>query len=214
MWLTIIVIASALFVYIDALSKYIGKLPGRNKFADFNYSAGMWSFLVLLLWIVVFPIYLIKRNSLIKLAKESPVVPKQKGLAITLLVILLALSVIGTLSSGNLNIPSTSSSTSKAIALVKSGHFTDHENKTVGEAVDGFFSNPKWETGFGVDGETKGKMLVNARGGMTYMDKPVDAQIQFTVDMDNGTFQMNAFELNGIPQNQLMIVSLINKMFE
>ena len=102
---------------------------------------------------------------------------------------------------------------SEEISIVKNGHFNGHPQKTVGEAVDNFFANPKWESGVGSDGETKGKTLVNATGKITYMDKEVKAEIQFIVNKDNGTFNMNAFEMNGIPQNVFMVAGLINKMF-
>ena len=117
---------------------------------------------------------------------------------------LLALSVLCLISCQN----------TKEIELVKSGYFTNNKSKTVGQAVDGFFSDPKWESGIGVDGKTKGKTLVNMSGGMTYMEKSVNAKIQFMVDVEKSSFQLSAFELNGIPQNQLLILTLINKMFE
>jgi len=113
--------------------------------------------------------------------------------------------------SSSISLPSP---TTKAIELVKGGHFVDHDNKTVGEAVDGFFSNPRWESFAGMGDDSTEKMVVNVQGGMTYMEKPVDATLQFTVDMASGAFKVNAFELNGIPQNGFMISGLINKMFE
>ena len=58
-----------------------------------------------------------------------------------------------------------------------------------------------------------GSISVNATGKITYMDKEVKAEIQFIVNKDNGTFNMNAFEMNGIPQNVFMVAGLINKMF-
>jgi len=103
---------------------------------------------------------------------------------------------------------------SKEIKIVKSGHFENHPQKTVGEAIAGFMGNPRWESGTGIDGETKGKTLVNVKGKITFMDKEVTAALQFIVDTKAKTFQLHAFEMNGIPQNPFMIAALIEKIFE
>ena len=103
---------------------------------------------------------------------------------------------------------------SKEIQIVKSGHFNNYPNKPIGIAIDHFFGNPKWESGTGIDGETKGKTLLNVGGRMTYMGKEVEGKIQFVVDNENGAFELHAFELNGIPQNGLMMAALLEKMFE
>lgn len=65
-----IVLGSALYVYYDASRHKIGKIPGDKGF--FNLSAGMWATATLLLWIIAFPAYLIKRKSLIEKAKANP----------------------------------------------------------------------------------------------------------------------------------------------
>jgi hypothetical protein len=57
----IIVIASAAWVYVDA--KAIGVRKGLID-GMFNIGAGAWCAATLLLWIVVFPAYLIKRGAL------------------------------------------------------------------------------------------------------------------------------------------------------
>lgn len=103
---------------------------------------------------------------------------------------------------------------SKAEKIVKTGHFKSHPEKTVGKAVNDFFGNPRWESGTGSDGETKGKSLVSAKGRIKYMDRDVSAHIQFVVDETDGSFELRAFEINEIPQNKIMILSLINKMYE
>ncbi|MDE3032113.1 MAG: DUF4339 domain-containing protein [Acidobacteriota bacterium] len=102
----------------------------------------------------------------------------------------------------------------KAVRLVKTGHLQSHPEKTVGDAVDAFFGDPKWESGTGVAGETEGKTLVDATGRINYLDKAVNARIQFVVNTEEGTFELRAFEMNGIPQNQLMTGVLIEKMYE
>lgn len=105
---------------------------------------------------------------------------------------------------------------SKAENIVKTGHFNSHPEETIGKAVDGFFGDPSWDSGIGDDNdeETRGKSLVNAKGKIKFMNKEVNAHIQFIVNEKDQTFELHAFELNGIPQNQLMIIGLIDKMYE
>ena len=103
---------------------------------------------------------------------------------------------------------------SPEIQLVKEGHLYDYPDKTVGEAVDGFFGSPSWESGEGIEGETKGKTLVDATGKITFMEKEITAAIQFVVDEKAGTFELLSLELNGIAQTALMRGALIRKMFE
>lgn len=69
-------------------------------------------------------------------------------------------------------------------------------------------ASPRWESGKTVSGQE----FVNIRGGVAYLQKPVDAAAQFFVDRKAGTFAFQAFELNGIPQNQLIQQELIQKM--
>ena len=103
---------------------------------------------------------------------------------------------------------------SKAISIVKDGHFTYYDEMTVGEAVDGFFGNPKWKSYVPADKELRDFMLVNVEGKIIYDDEKADAIIQFIVDEDTGEFELYAFEIDGVPQNDYMIVSLIEAMFE
>jgi len=72
-----IVSVSAVWVYLDATKNKIGKIPdGKGMF---NMSAGVWGIVTLLLWIIGFPAYLIKRGDLIEKAKENPVEVKGRG---------------------------------------------------------------------------------------------------------------------------------------
>lgn len=70
----ILVTLSSIWVYLDASEKNIGKI--ENDSSLFNMSAGAWGVATLLLWVIGFPVYLIRRASLIKKAKKSPVRPK------------------------------------------------------------------------------------------------------------------------------------------
>ena len=100
---------------------------------------------------------------------------------------------------------------SPAVQSVKNGHLTDYPHKSIGSAIDGFFANPRWSSGTGTDGQTT---LVNVRGDILYHEKRVTAELQFVLDDETGSFRINALEFNGIPQNRLMITTLIERAFE
>ena len=95
-------------------------------------------------------------------------------------------------------------------AMVQSGKIEMCPDYTVKQMADNFMASPRWESG-----KTEaGQEFVNVRGGIAYMDKPVDAAAQFFVDREKGTFAFQAFELNGIPQNRAIQRELIQKMCE
>ena len=72
-----VVAISAFWVYMDATKNNIGKIP--NAKGVYNMSAGAWGTVTLLLWIIAFPAYLIKRSNLIEKAKENPATVKGRG---------------------------------------------------------------------------------------------------------------------------------------
>jgi hypothetical protein len=102
---------------------------------------------------------------------------------------------------------------SSAIKLVKSGNFNGC-HKTVEQAVNDFFGSPKWDSGTGSDGPTKGLTLVDLQGRVELYGKEVTAVLQFIVDEKNGTFEAHALEVNGVPQPPIMILGLVSKMCE
>ena len=61
---------SGIWVFWDARNNKIGKFPGKASLL--NISAGALGGATLLLWIVAFPLYLIKRSSLVERAKATP----------------------------------------------------------------------------------------------------------------------------------------------
>ena len=91
---------------------------------------------------------------------------------------------------------------------VKNGTLSAFPDKSVGEAVDGFFGDPTWEVLIGEDGNT----YVNVEGTIQYMSKDLQTLIQFRLDHSNDTFKINALEFNGIPQSDAMLYALIEKM--
>ncbi len=74
---------------------------------------------------------------------------------------------------------------------VKGGSFNECNSISVEKLSSNFFSNPEWAAIQAADGNK----YINLSGGMTY-------------------FEIVAFEMNGIPQNQLMINGLVKSMCE
>jgi hypothetical protein len=79
----LIVVITSVWIYLDATKNKIGEIA--NDKSMFNLSAGGWVAGALLLWIVVFPAYLIKRKSLIEKAKGFPIEVKGRILKTVLL---------------------------------------------------------------------------------------------------------------------------------
>ena len=79
---------------------------------------------------------------------------------------------------------------------------------TVKEMVDNYVGGPKWSAFVATDGED----YVNIEGEITYDDLPVDMLLQFKVNTDSERFEVNAFELNEIPQNIFMQAALLESM--
>lgn len=76
------VTACAVWVYLDATKNKIGKTSVGGVF---NMSASAWGTVSLLIWIIAFPAYLIKRNSLKSIAEEHPVNVNGRGWKATLI---------------------------------------------------------------------------------------------------------------------------------
>lgn len=93
-------------------------------------------------------------------------------------------------------------------AMVQNGKMERCPESTLGQMAGGFLSSPAWDQGKTRDGME----FVNVRGGVIYLEKQVDAALQFMVDRKAGKFTLHAFELNGIPQNGPFQRALIRKM--
>ena len=79
---------------------------------------------------------------------------------------------------------------------------------TVKQMVNNYVDSPKWDAFVATDG----KDYVNIEGKILYDDKPVDMLLQFKVDTDNDRFEVNAFEMNEIPQSIFMQNILLEDM--
>ena len=101
-----------------------------------------------------------------------------------------------------------SCSADSRLNLVKNGVFDFCPQKTVKQMVNGYIANPKWEAFVATDGED----YVNVTGQISYFDKPVDMLLQFQVNTDSERFEVNAFEMDGVPQNYFMSDSLLENM--
>ncbi len=96
------------------------------------------------------------------------------------------------------------------VSMVKDGTLAAYPDQTIGEAVDGFFANPRWEHIVADDGND----YVNVSGRISYAGEPADAIIQYAVDTETGSFHVNAFEINDLPQSERMYLELIAKMYD
>ena len=79
---------------------------------------------------------------------------------------------------------------------------------TVKEMVNNYVQSPKWEAIVATDGED----YVNIKGGITYDGMTADMLLQFKVDTNSDSFEVNAFEINGIPQYEYMTFALLEDM--
>ena len=99
-------------------------------------------------------------------------------------------------------------SSDSRLSLVKNGVMDFCPQATVKELVDNYVGSPKWSAFVATDGED----YVNIEGEITYDDLPVDMLLQFKVNTDSERFEVNAFELNEIPQNIFMQAALLESM--
>lgn len=93
-WGTIIV-GSTFLVYFDASKNKIGKIPTEKGL--FNNSAGLWAVGTLLLWIIFFPAYLIKRSSLVEKADINPQEPSARTLKLVMIGVIFVLVLLSDL---------------------------------------------------------------------------------------------------------------------
>ena len=125
-----------------------------------------------------------------------------KIIELVVAVILLVVVGFSTLSSGGTG--------DKYVQLVKSGTLDGYPQMTVGEAFDGFLSDPKWESGLSDDNVR----FVNVTGGALYSGEEAELAVQFIiVDEKEGSFQYNACEVDGTPQSNLVFWGLLETIY-
>jgi len=149
--------------------------------------------IALRLWaIFVYPVYLFKRAKLLG--------KKQTQFIVWCIVFPVCLVIaIGkeAMSSGN----------SQAVLAVREGALDSHPDMTLGQALESFISDVKWESLVADDGKT----YVNAKGGIAFQGKPATALVQYR--LDDGRFQYQAFAINGVEQPYMRYLELIEKAY-
>ncbi|MFM4742553.1 hypothetical protein ACEUDH_02930 [Aeromonas dhakensis] len=91
---------------------------------------------------------------------------------------------------------------------VKGGELESCLGVTLEQQADSFFKDPDWSAGTSADG----RKLVNVSGTFTYMERPVRGMLQMWVQGEG--FSVEALEINGQPQPEIMIDALLDKMCE
>ena len=112
------------------------------------------------------------------------------------------------------------------VLFVKGGTNPNYPEVTYEEAFEDFFSLPTWkyfkgtkqgqdDDGDGVSDYTEDNVdVVEFTGTCLYQDVEVKALIQFTLDTDNGTFEATYLSFNEVPQSTLILLALLNTVFE
>jgi hypothetical protein len=109
---TAVVAVSAVWVYFDATQHRIGKVERGDN------SAGAWAAGTMLLWVVVFPLYLVRRGKLIAKAAQRPVDPPARAATLAGLVLVGAGMVYVTADAASLPSCDSPSVTNLASSLV------------------------------------------------------------------------------------------------
>lgn len=111
------------------------------------------------------------------------------------------------------------------VLFVKEGISEAYPDITYGEAFESFFASPTWKyfngTQEGPDEDGDGKSdyvienidVVEFTGYCVYQEVEVKALIQFTLDKENGTFDVSYLSFNDIPQNNLILLALLEAVF-
>ena len=94
--------------------------------------------------------------------------------------------------------------------LVKKGTLALCPNATVEKMAQNFMESPVWSSGV----TSSGQHFVNLKGNILFNNKKVESLIQFFVDQEQGTFQLNVVEIDKILQTDIMAITLLGKMCE
>lgn len=98
---------------------------------------------------------------------------------------------------------------SRYINMVKNAHPSSYPRITYGEALNDFLSHPRWSYI-----STKRHDIVQVEGDCMYDGERAHVVIQFDVDEDAGRFEAYAMEIDGEPQNILVIALFLDKVFD
>jgi len=102
---------------------------------------------------------------------------------------------------------------SRSIQIVQSGRLGNCSSPTLGQAVDRVFSSLDW-TASKASGELAGSVLVYANGTLQFKGQETDAQLQFVVNEQTGSFDVVALRLNGVSQSNEIMTAFFAKACE
>lgn len=100
-------------------------------------------------------------------------------------------------------------SNNKYVQMVKNGYREKNPDLSYDKAFSAFFGTPRWKY-FKGEG---GKDVVEFTGDCMYQDSAVKARIQFAVDEKNRSFEAVYLAFNEVPQNKIILATLIEKAF-
>lgn len=203
----LLILGSGFFVYFDTSKNKIGKIPGETGL--FNNSAGMWTIGTLLLWIIFFPAYLVKRKELIAKAKDKPQEPSSsKGAWLGIIGIVFVFILLASFDATTLNKVNLFAKGSN-VSLVKNGYLEFDKSITVGQAFNhyAYFKNVEWKS-FTTE---NGRNIVQVNSFMDLDKHPTGKQlkeqinsweviIQWRINSDN-TFEIQYYGLKIIKKN-------------
>jgi len=95
---------------------------------------------------------------------------------------------------------------STTVAELKTSSFSFCPTRTLDSMVNSYMANPTWEEFEGYDGNT----YVNITGGITYNNRAAEALLQIVINGDS--FDVNALEINRIPQNEFVLDEMLRQM--
>lgn len=101
-------------------------------------------------------------------------------------------------------------SNNSVVNIVQQGHFSEYQNKTIGQAFNNFFGSPSWRYFLAQDGRD----IVEFNGKATLEGSLVNVKIQFSVEKKSGAFEVVYFTINDIQQDLLSFAGLQTTIFQ
>jgi hypothetical protein len=93
------------------------------------------------------------------------------------------------------------------VHYIKRSNFKKCPYKTVAQAIDAAFENPRWEAG---TAEEDGSVIVDVRGVITWQGKRYNAWLQFQPTTKG--FKTNGISLNGKQQSDKFLSTFVDEL--
>ena len=138
---------------------------------------------------------------------SAPAKSKKNSTTIIIITVAVVLGMLILIFMGSIAI--TSFRRSRYINMVRNAHPSSYPRITYGEALNDFLSHPRWSYI-----STKRHDIVQVEGDCMYDGDRAHVVIQFDVDEDAGRFEAYAMEIDGEPQNILVIAVFLDKVFD